>query len=206
MMKIIVMLAAAVAALAAQTAPPRVLLIGDSISIGYTVLVRDLLAGKADVHRIAENGGPTSRGIEKIDAWLAGGKWDVIHFNFGLHDLRRMDDGKHQVALAQYETNLREIARRLKATGARVVWASTTPVPDAKLNPPRSDADVVAYNQAAARVAADMGFATDDLYALARPRLAEWQRPANVHFTPEGYAELAKQVAGSILQALSAAP
>lgn len=42
---------------------PRVLLIGDSISMGYTVPVRKLLEGKANVHRIPTNGGPTSKGI-----------------------------------------------------------------------------------------------------------------------------------------------
>lgn len=35
---------------------PRVLLIGDSISIGYTEPVRMELAGKANVHRIPTNG------------------------------------------------------------------------------------------------------------------------------------------------------
>ena len=59
---------------------PRVRIIGDSISIGYTLDVRDLLKGKANVHRIPTNGGPTSNGLKHIDAWLGSGKWDVIHF------------------------------------------------------------------------------------------------------------------------------
>ena len=84
---------------------PRVLLVGDSISIGYTLPVRKLLEGKANVHRIPENGGPTSNGTAKIDKWIEG-KWDVIHFNWGLHDLKLVD-GKHQVSLEDYEKNLR---------------------------------------------------------------------------------------------------
>lgn len=68
---------------------PRVLLVGDSISMGYTEPVRKLLEDKANVHRILENGGPTSHGVENIDKWLGSGHWNVIHFNFGLHDLRR---------------------------------------------------------------------------------------------------------------------
>src|SRR5882757_11342750 len=67
---------------------PRVLLIGDSISIGYTLDTRELLAGKANVHRIPTNGGPTTSGLANLDAWLGEGKWDVIHFNWGLHDLK----------------------------------------------------------------------------------------------------------------------
>ena len=64
---------------------PRVLLIGDSISIGYTAHVRAMLKGVANVHRPLTNCGPTTRGLENIDAWLGDGKWDVIHFNWGLH-------------------------------------------------------------------------------------------------------------------------
>src|SRR5262245_41201760 len=67
---------------------PRVLLIGDSISIGYTLDVREELKGKANVHRPATNCGPTTSGVRGIDQWLkvgaGSGKWDVIHFNFGL--------------------------------------------------------------------------------------------------------------------------
>ena len=42
---------------------PRVLLIGDSISMGYTVPVRELLKGKANVHHPPTNCGPTTRGL-----------------------------------------------------------------------------------------------------------------------------------------------
>src|SRR5689334_20865727 len=68
-----------------QPGLPRVLLIGDSISIGYTVTVRRELAGKANVLRIPENGADTANGLKKIDEWLGQSKWDVIHFNWGLH-------------------------------------------------------------------------------------------------------------------------
>ena len=93
---------------------PRILLIGDSISIGYTVPARKALQGVANLHRIPTNGGPTSKGLENIDSWLGSSKWDVIHFNWGLHDLKYMGPngenlfpkekgGKEQVPLAEYE-------------------------------------------------------------------------------------------------------
>jgi hypothetical protein len=68
---------------------PRVLLIGDSISIGYTKTVIELLKGKAEVHRVQGNAGHTGMGIERLPKWLdpKNGKWDVIHFNWGLWDL-----------------------------------------------------------------------------------------------------------------------
>ncbi|NCQ33155.1 MAG: SGNH/GDSL hydrolase family protein, partial [Armatimonadetes bacterium] len=130
---------------------PRVLLIGDSISMGYTLPVRELLKGKANVHRIPTNGGPTLRGLESLKRWLGDGKWDVIHFNWGLHDLRLDDAGKYQVPLDEYEKNLKELVKQLKATGAKLVWCSTTPVPE-KCTPPRKNADVIAYNAAAKKI------------------------------------------------------
>lgn len=105
---------------------PRVLLIGDSISIGYTVPVRKKLEGEANVHRIPTNGGPTTRGLAQIDAWLGDGHWDVIHFNWGLHDLKYMDEkgrlvdvtkGKQQVPLAEYEENLRKLVTPPQGNG-----------------------------------------------------------------------------------------
>lgn len=179
---------------------PRVLLIGDSISIGYEVPVRKLLAGKANVHRIPKNGGPSTNGVFMIDSWLGKERWDIIHFNFGLHDIKRMADGKPQVPPEAYERYLRLILSRLQQTGAKLIWASTTPVPVGKVNPPRVPADVAAYNSIALRVL--RGVKVDDLYSFALPRLGEIQRPVNVHFTPAGSEALAKEVVRSIEGAL----
>lgn len=182
---------------------PRVLLIGDSISIGYTIPVRELLKGKANVHRIPANGGPTINGLEHISEWLGTGKWDVIHFNWGLHDLKIGEDGSRQVPLEKYEQNLRELVARLRQTGARLIFASTTPVPEGKVNPPRVNADVIAYNAAAAKIMREAAIPIDDLYALALPQLKTIQLPVNVHYTTEGYAALAAQVAASIVKDLA---
>jgi len=178
---------------------PRVLLIGDSISIGYTTHVREVLRGVASIHRVPENGGPTSRGLQQLDWWLGEGRWDVIHFNFGLHDIKLDSDGRPLTSPADYERNLREIASRLRKTGAQLVFATTTPVP-ATLNggPRRRSADVVERNEIALRAMAELGVPVNDLYAVAIDRLAELQRPENVHFTEEGSRVLATPVAEAI--------
>lgn len=179
---------------------PRVLLIGDSISMGYTLPVRSLLKGKANLHRIGENGGPTTNGVAKIDMWLGDKKWDVIHFNWGLHDLRIMDTGKEQVSLADYETNLTTLVTRMKSTGAKLIWCTTTPVPEGSANRKAGSED--AYNTVALKIMQANGVVIDDLYAFAKPQLGKIQLPMNVHFSTEGSEVLAKQVATSILQAL----
>ena len=194
----------ALAAIEDQPALPRVLLIGDSISIGYTPPVRELLKGKANVHRIPTNGGPTKNGTANIEKWLGAGKWDVIHFNWGIHDLRFMPDGKRQVEPEDYEKNLRALVARMKTTGAKLIWATTTPIPDGELVPSRKFGLVPEYNAIAKKVMTENGVAIDDLNAAITPRIAELQNPKDVHYKPEGYAFLAKQVATSIGAALAA--
>ena len=158
-----------------QPGLPRALLIGDSISIGYTVTVQKALAGQANVHRIPENGADTANGLKKIESWLGGSHWDVIHFNWGLHDLKVTPQGEHQVSIEAYEKNLAVLVERLKTTGARLIWAATTPVPEGKQNPVRESSDVPRYNAVARRLMESKGIVTDDLYAAALPRLAEIQ-------------------------------
>lgn len=191
---------------------PRVLLIGDSISMGYTIPTRKLLEGKANVHRIPVNGGPTTRGLEHIDQWLGTSKWDVIHFNFGLHDIKHVDDaggsvdataGHRQVELEAYRDNLRAIVKRLQRTGARLIWCTTTPVPEGAKG--RVPGDELTYNAAAADVMREAGVDINDLHAFAAPQLAEIGKPADVHYTPQGSRILADEVARRIEAALPGA-
>ena len=191
---------------------PRVLLIGDSISIGYTLAVREALQGKANVHRPGENCGPTTNGLKKLDKWLGDGKWDVIHFNWGLHDLKYMGpNGKNladptsptsrpQVSQEDYEKNLRILVARLKETGATLVWRNTTPVPPGSQG--RVVGDSIKYNEIASKVMQDNGVSTHDMYAFVYPQMDEIMLKANVHFTKDGYDALAQDTAKVILAAL----
>ena len=181
---------------------PRVLLIGDSISIGYTVPLRTALAGIANVHRIPVNGGTSSNGLLHIDAWLGDSRWEVIHFNWGLHDLWTTD-GKPRIPPTQYERNLWTLVKRLKETRAKLIWCSTTPVPADITSKTRCNADVVAYNAVAQKVMDENGVPIDDLYAFALPQLKAIQIPANVHFTGDGSKVLARQVSAAIRNALA---
>ena len=188
---------------------PRVLIIGDSISIGYTPALQKLLIGKANVHRVPTNAGPTTRGVEQLDRWLGDQHWDVIHFNFGLHDLKFVDEqgkavapdkGTYQVPLDQYEQNLRQIVARLQKTGAKLIWRNTTPVPEkTKI---RIAGDEQKYNEVAARVMQEAGIPTDDHHSFVAQQTDGIQKPADVHFTEKGSQKLAELAAAEILKAL----
>ncbi len=200
----------------AATAPAKkksVLLLGDSISIGYHKTVVSALKDEADVTRPNGNCAGTTNGIKGIDDWLklAGGKFDVIHFNFGLHDLKAVNanDGKNsnnpddprQADLKTYEKNLREIVAKLKATEAKLIFATTTPFP-AGVKPFRDPEDASRYNAVAIKIMKENEIEIDDLYHFAKPRLEKIQRPANVHFTPAGSQQLGGEVVKQIRQAL----
>ncbi len=193
---------------------PRVLLLGDSISMGYTPFVQQMLADDAVVLRPKENCAGTTKGVQRIEEWLKidGGNWDVVHFNFGLHDLKRVKpDGKNsndpddsrQAEPETYAKQLTEITEKIKATGATVIFATTTPYP-AGVKPHRDPADAARYNAIAKKIMEKHGVAIDDLHAFAAPRLKEIQRPVNVHFTSAGSKALAGAVVESVKQALSA--
>ncbi len=172
---------------------PRVLLIGDSVSRGYTLAARKALAGKANVHRAPENCGPTANGLKKLDIWLDGGKWDVIHFNFGIHD--------RATPPADYEQRLQTLVTRLKATGAKIIWASTTPIPPDVKNAkdgPADSAAIVERNKIAAKVMEQNGVAIDDLFTFITPHIAQVQNPQDVHFNGQGYDLLGGKVAEAI--------
>ncbi len=114
------------AALKMDVSLPNVLIIGDSISIGYTKPVIVLMKGKANVQRAKANCGDTIRGLSSLKKWLGDTRWDVIHFNWGLHDLcYRHPDSKEQgrrdkksgtqaVSLEQYAKNLEAIVQEFR--------------------------------------------------------------------------------------------
>jgi len=188
---------------------PQMLIIGDSISIGYFKPLQEKLKDISVITHNEGNAQHTANGLKKLDEWLGNTRWDVIHFNFGLHDLKYIDEqgkntsaetGKQQIPIDQYERNLDEIVQRLKKTGAKLIFATTTPVPDG--TGIRVKGDAVIYNRAAERAMKKHGVQINDLYSFALPRLDEIQRPQNVHFNPKGSELLAERCAKSILEAL----
>src|SRR5207248_6627895 len=106
---------------------PKVVLIGDSIRLGYAPGVVERLAGKAVVVSSPENGGDSGNVLAHLDDWVIREQPDVVHLNCGLHDLKRSKaTGRHQVELDRYAENLRAIVARLrKETRAGLVFAST---------------------------------------------------------------------------------
>jgi len=200
---------------------PNVLILGDSISIAYTLDARQALRGKANVFRPMlpdkkpQNCGDTPRGLALLDEWLGDTRWDLIHFNWGLWDLcyrhpqskeqggRDKVRGKLTTTPKDYERNLEKLAARLKATGAKLIWANITVVPEGEAG--RFVGDDIKYNAIAARVMERHHIPVNDLHRTSKSFPPElFSGPGDVHFTAEGSAKLARQVAKCISNALEA--
>jgi len=172
---------------------PRVLILGDSV---YQQPARDAakeLKGRVEVVFATIQPGEvrhTQNAIDNLDTLLGEGGWDLIHFNFGLGDLvhrapnmkafrvmAREAGGVRTTSPQQYERNLHTLVERLKATDARLVWASTTPIRHSSSNVFEMGSEIQ-YNAIAARVMAAQKVPTNDMYSFVRD-LIDMKRPAS---------------------------
>lgn len=205
---------------------PRVLIFGDSICGGYSKALIKQLEGKAEVvklgavatYRINEQAFWHSSGkaraldfgsakaciadLERFERHLSETKYDVIHFNFGLNDIFRGRAGRWHNPVEQYEKDLARIVALLKTSGAKVIWASTTPIP---ANAPHMPAgDELIYNAAAAKVMKANNIPINDLHSVVThwDGYAEWKKGDDVHFSGAVYTMLAEQIAEKITEQL----
>ena len=188
---------------------PSVILIGDSICMGYHPRVKERLSGKVDILGIQGNGGDSSQILKNLDEWMINRDADLIHFNCGLHDLKFERDTKaYQQRLEVYEANLRKIVGRLqKEAKSRLAWATTTPVIDERHNAvkgfDRYLRDVQAYNRVATAIITAAGIPIDDLYsAIQDDDVEACLGNDGVHATERGNRLLTDTVCSFVLRQL----
>ena len=187
---------------------PTVVLIGDSIRMGYQDSVVGALAGLAEVWGPEPNGGDSRKVLAHLDEWVISRQPSLVHINCGLHDLKRAFGEEAEVPLDEYIDNIRQILTRLQSElQGIVIWATTTPVDETLHHQnkgfDRFEADVDAYNKAASAVAEDLGVGIDDLYAVvAGGDKASLLTADGVHFTAEGSLLLGRAVAADARERL----
>jgi lysophospholipase L1-like esterase len=193
--------------MASQSA--RVLIVGDSISWGYLPHVTKLLEGTATVEHSTGNGGDSANIRKNLDDWAMRSPWNLVHLNCGLHDIKRARPSEDfQVKINDYEANLLDILKRLRAVpNLKVTWATTTPVIDerhkSKRDFDRYNRDVMAYNAVATRIMQDAKVPIVDLYAVVEKAGPERVLINDgVHYTDEGSQILSEPVAALIRKTL----
>jgi len=182
--------------------PPTLLIVGDSISIGYTPHLAELLAGRFRVIHHPGNATDSNNLDVNPPEYLAArpdAAW--VQFNCGLHDIKRHPELTHtQVPLPVYRRNLDAIIESLQAAPVRPIWASTTPVLDdrhrAKKPFDRRESDVTKYNAAAAEIMRAHDIPINDLHeAAVAGGIEQLLADDGVHFTEAGYRLLAEATA-----------
>lgn len=203
---------------------PKVLVFGDSICGGYSNSLIKFLDGKAEVvrlgavatYRINEEAWWHSSGkakaldfgsakacvadLERFAEHLSRNKYDVIHFNFGLNDIFRGRGGAWHNPVDQYAKDLEKIVALLKSNSAKVIWASTTPIPANCPNNP--EGDELIYNAAAEKVMKENNIPINDLHSVITKwdGYDKWKQGDNVHFSGDVYSKLAEQIAEVIVE------
>ena len=198
---------------------PRLLLIGDSISVHYAPYLEDCLRGRftllnregaaaalADLDvPLGANWGDSSRILERLRSTglLEAARADLALVNCGLHDIKRLTPtAACQVPLDNYRENLEQIADLFERAKTPVTWVTTTPVDDerhARLMKKfaRFERDVLAYNEAAEAVMRRRGVPVIDLHGFTK-QLGPDIFDDHVHFTPEVRNKQARRLADGL--------
>lgn len=189
-----------------STKEPAILIIGDSISIGYTPFVKEHFRGKATILHNPGNAQHTGTGMEKIDEWLGDEKWDIVQFNWGLWDLayrnpkamaygnRDKINGKVTFSVDEYASNLDSLVTMIKSkTDAKLIFVTTSYVPDEEVG--RFSSDPEKYNAVAKSIMKKHDIEINDIYKTSAKIHKKYGVGSNdVHYSPEGYKMLGEVI------------
>jgi lysophospholipase L1-like esterase len=191
---------------ASSAKKPKILIIGDSISIGYTPFVKKYFTDKAIVMHNPGNADHTGKGLQKIREYLGNEDWDIIQFNWGLHDLcyrhpesksagnRDKVHGRITFSVDEYKANLDSLVRIMKEiSDARLIFVTTTYVPECE--PGRFAKDPIIYNKAAKEVMKKHSVLINDIYKKSISIHKKYGiGNDDVHYTDKGNENLSKLI------------
>lgn len=172
----------------------KVLLLGDSIRMGYEPVVRSFLQGVAEVVAPEENGRFAKHTLWGVNLWIRDlGKPDIVHWNNGLWDLHHEAPMVEALtSLEEYIETLRRIINELQRTGAKIIFATTTPIPPDGTG--RSNAEIDLYNETAVELMNLHGIEVNDLNRVVKQDLAGNICEDKLHLTEQGNIKCAEQV------------
>jgi lysophospholipase L1-like esterase len=179
---------------------PRVLLIGDSITRGYYDAVAKNLQGKAVVIRLANSQWISDPMLlAEIAVVLDNNKFDIIHFNNGMHGWQHSED-EYKAAFPAYLATIQK-----HAPNAKLIWATTTPITQPNKPTqidPRTER-VKVRNSIAHDFITQAGIPEDDIFTAILPH-PEFHDMGGIHYLPEGREFEGKEVAEQIEKLLPA--
>lgn len=191
----------------------KVLLLGDSIRMGYDKYVKLALKDVADVIFPDENCRSSAYVLRSIFFW---NEWlklddsiDVIHWNAGLWDGLRLLDGKPLISFEQYKDNIERISFHLNKwfPNTRIIFATSTPVQEELFGEcKRFNSDTEKYNQAACEIVKSYGGYINDLYSIMSKCPTSYHSDQTHYYTKEGTQVITNAVLNCICQQLNITP
>lgn len=186
----------------------NVLLIGDSIRIGYDKYVKMAFEGVANIKSPEENCRWAAYILRTLYDWY---NWmdlkdiDCIHWNAGLWDNLVLLDGKHLTPIDQYCEYIDRICNLMQQLfpKANMIFATSTAVLEHKFTDyKRFNKDTKLYNDAAAKIVKSYGGTINDLFAITE-NIPESYYSDRTHLnTKEGAILLSTKVIEAIEEAI----
>lgn len=202
----------------------KVLLLGDSIRLGYGQKVKELLSDIAEVKMPEENCKWTKNTYWYFSIWAGEERYDVIHWNNGIWDLHHIDNGEHFCSLDEYLRDNERLAALIRKYTDKMIWATSTPggkildqrkALNALENTDREfkkrfltsdqkdwNNSISIYNAAAVDLYRSLGAEIDDLHAVLSEHLEDYLSEDGIHPNEKGYDALAVHAAAVIRRAL----
>ena len=187
----------------------KIILLGDSIRMGYDKYVKMALEGEAEVFSPTENCRFTQYMLRFLHKWVAdsgfGKDTDLVHFNVGLWDVIQIMYDEPITPIDVYEQYLHRICKRIRecCPKAKVIFATSTPIHQANYESVkhefwRSNETIKAYNAVAVKVMKEHGIEVNDLYALMEGAPDHYFSDRTHYYTKDGTRLLTEQVLATI--------
>ena len=190
----------------------KIVLIGDSIRLGYDVLVKDAYRGVADVYFTKENNCFAEYVLRFLHEWKSemqcGDDVDCVHWNVGAWDTLTLYDDGPLTPIRVYKQYLKRICKRIRLLfpKAKVIFATSTPMDEARFLTPevyvRRNKDVEAYNKAAVSVVKKYGIVINDLYGLMQDKPLDYHSDVAHFYTKKAATLITEKVCSVIDEAL----
>ena len=185
----------------------KVVLIGDSVRMGYDKYVKDALEGSAEVLYPQDNCRFAEYVLRYAHEWKDKGEWpddvDLVHWNAGLWDVLELFGDEPLSSISYYEQAIKRIDKRLRMLfpKAKMVFATSTNVNEAMSSPKftRHNSTIEEYNKVAIKALSSTDTVINDLYSLTKSFPNEY-RSDWVHFYTPKATEI---IGGRVLSIIS---
>ena len=191
---------------------PRVLIVGDSISMGYRGAIAKHFQGKAYIDYWTQGylsvEGRNSQGERALSGVLSNGPYDVVTFNFGLHwwpHPQRSPEDKYVAQMTKLVEHLKKTAPATKFVWIRTTPWRTTPAEGKPSLDNEQNQRIIRFNKMTDEIMATHGIPEVDLYGLCEKKLdtvAAGSKDA-VHWNQEVSRLMAEEIVKEIEKCLA---